>query len=141
MSYQWRKNSLDIPGANGTSYTTPPAVADDDGSLFSVVVTNSAGSAQSDPKTLTVSTPPSITVQPANKTVALGKTAKFTVTASGTKVLHYQWRKNGADILGATKPSYTTPPTTLLDNGALFSVTVSNLAGSATSDDATLTVE
>jgi len=54
--------------------------------------------------------------------------------------LIYQWRKNGVNIAGATKASYTTPPTTPADNGALFSVVVTNRIGSATSSDATLTV-
>jgi hypothetical protein len=44
------------------------------------------------------------------------------------------------DIIGATKASYTTPPTIPDDNGALFAVTVSNLAGSVTSNNAILTV-
>ena len=52
----------------------------------------------------------------------------------------YQWLKNGVNIAGATKASYTTPPTTQADNGALFSVVVTNRIGSVTSNDATLTV-
>jgi arylsulfatase A-like enzyme len=84
--------------------------------------------------------PPAITTQPANKTVTVGRTAKFSVKATGTKPLGYQWKKNGANIAGATRPSYTTPPTTLGDNGALFAVVVSDRAGSVTSNNATLTV-
>ena len=83
---------------------------------------------------------PSITTQPANKTVRVGHTAKFSVGATGTKPLALQWKKNGVNIAGATKASYTTPPTTLDDNGALFAVTVSDRAGSVTSNNATLTV-
>jgi Zn-dependent metalloprotease len=83
---------------------------------------------------------PSITSQPANQTVAAGATATFTVTASGTAPLSYQWRKNGASVSGATSASYTTPATTTADNGATFSVVVTNSAGSATSNNATLTV-
>ena len=83
---------------------------------------------------------PSITTQPANKTVRVGHTAKFSVGATGTKPLALQWKKNGVNIAGATKASYTTPPTTLDDNGALFAVIVSDRAGSVTSNNATLTV-
>ncbi len=140
LNYQWRKNGADIPGATNSSYTTPATVAADNGSLFSVVVSNSGGSVTSNDATLTVRTPPSITTQPADKTVRAGQTAKFRVTATGTLPLHYQWTKNGANITGATKASYTTPPTTLADNGSLFAVTVSNLVGSVTSDNAILTV-
>jgi len=83
---------------------------------------------------------PTITTQPANRTVAVGQTAKFRVRASGTAPLSCQWRKNGLNITGATRPSYTTPPTTPADNGSLFSVVVSNINGSVTSNNATLTV-
>jgi hypothetical protein len=83
---------------------------------------------------------PTVT-QPANVTVPLGQTATFSVTATGTGTLTYQWYKNGAPISGATSNSYTTPPTVAGDSGALFTVIVSNSAGSATSGPATLTVQ
>ena len=84
--------------------------------------------------------PPSITQQPADVTVRVGQTARFRVEATGTLPFHYQWMKNGANITGATRRSYTTPPTNNGDNGALFAVKVSNLGGSVTSNNATLTV-
>src|SRR6266536_3022289 len=84
--------------------------------------------------------PPVITVQPIDKTETEGETAKFTVTASGTEPLSYQWRQNGVDIAGGTSPSYTTRRVTRADDGSVFSVVVSNGAGSVTSADATLTV-
>jgi hypothetical protein len=62
------------------------------------------------------------------------------VAATGTAPLAYQWRRNGTDIAGATASSYTTPATTLADNGAQFTVVVSNAAGAVTSSAATLTV-
>jgi len=85
-------------------------------------------------------TAPTITTQPANETVTSGQTATFSVTASGTAPLTYQWAKNGAAISGATAASYTTPATTSADNGSQFVVTVSNSAGSVKSTAATLTV-
>ncbi|HMF85905.1 MAG TPA: immunoglobulin domain-containing protein, partial [Nitrospiraceae bacterium] len=103
-------------------------------------VGNGTGSVTSSNATLTVRTPPTITTQPADQTVRAGQKARFSVTATGTAPLHYQWTKNGVNITGATKASYTTPPTTVEDNGALFAVTVSNLAGSVTSNNAILTV-
>jgi len=141
LSYQWRKNGVNIVGATSSSYTIPPATAQDDGSLFSVVVSNTAGSVTSVNAKLTVKLPPTITTQPANKTVSVGKSAKFSVTATGFKPLSYQWRKNGVNIAGATGASYTTPPVTRADNGSLFSVVVSNSVGSVTSNNAVLTVK
>jgi len=83
---------------------------------------------------------PTITVEPANQTAATGQTATFTVAASGTAPLSYQWQKNGANISGAASSSYTTPATTTANNGSTFAVVVSNSAGSVTSSAATLTV-
>jgi hypothetical protein len=144
LSYQWRKNGTAISGATSAAYTTPATTTADSGALFSVVVSNSAGSVTSGNATLTVTPPtvvaPTITTQPASRSITSGSTATFTVVASGTAPLSYQWRKNGTAIPGATSASYTTPAETTADNGATFSVVVSNSAGSVTSSNATLTV-
>ncbi len=83
-------------------------------------------------------TPPSITSQPASQTVTAPATATFTVSASGAT--SYQWRRNGTDIAGATAASYTTPATVPTDNGASFTVLVSNAHGSVQSSAAILNV-
>jgi Immunoglobulin domain/Immunoglobulin I-set domain len=138
LTYQWSKNAVAISGATSASYTTPATVAGDNGALFSVVVTG-IGSVTSNNATLTVNTPPSITTQPINQSVTVGATATFSVVASGTPPLTYQWRKNAVAISGATSASYTTPSTVSGDNGALFSVVVTG-TGSVTSSNAVLTV-
>src|SRR5256884_3170042 len=71
--------------------------------------------------------------------VPAGQTATFSVAASGTAPLSYQWKKNGTAVSGATSASYTTPASSSSDNGALFNVVVSNASGSVTSNIATLT--
>ena len=81
-----------------------------------------------------------ITTQPAGQTVTAGQTATFTVAATGTGTLSYQWKKDGTAISGATSTSYTTPATTAADNGAQFTVTVTNSTGTVTSIAATLIV-
>lgn len=85
----------------------------------------------------TVSTPPAITAQPAAQTVLTDAMATFSVTATGP-ALTYQWRKNGANIAGATAATYTTPAVTWVDSGAQYSVVVTNSDGSATSTAAAL---
>src|SRR2546422_157047 len=101
------------------------------------------GAAARSTATLTVNpaqVAPTITTQPVNQTVTAGQTASFTVAATGTAPLSYQWQKNGANIGGATSASYTTPATTTADSGSAFAVVVTNTAGTATSSTATLTV-
>jgi len=94
-------------------------------------------------KTVSVPPPdplPSIMTQPANQSVQVGQTAIFTVVATGTASLAYQWRENNADISGAMSAHYTTPPTKATDSGEIFQVVVTNSVGTATSTSATLTV-
>lgn len=85
-------------------------------------------------------TAPAITTQPSNQTVAAGQSATFSVVATGTAPLSYQWQKGASDIAGATSTSYTTPATGLSDSGSTFRVVVSNSAGTATSNTARLIV-
>jgi hypothetical protein len=143
MTYQWKKNGALISGANSAVYTTPAEVSTDNNAQFTVAVSNSAGNATSNAAVLTVTSAtvaPAITTQPASQAVIAGKTASFTVAASGTAPLMYQWSKNGTPIGGANSPTYTTPAEVSTDNNAQFTVAVSNSAGNATSNAATLTV-
>ncbi len=142
LKYHWSKNGVSITGATSASYTTPATTTSDSGSQFTVAVSNSAGSVTSNAATLTVNAlvAPSITTQPASQTVTAGQAATFSVVATGTSPLNYQWRKNGVSITGATSASYATPATTTSDSGSQFTAVVSNSAGSVTSNAATLTV-
>jgi len=143
LSYQWQKNGTPIGGASAATYATPATTSSDNGAQFTVVVSNSAGSATSNAAILTVNPAtmaPSIATQPVSQTVTAGQTASFSVTATGSSPLGYQWSKNGTVISGATSASYTTPATATTDNGAQFTVVVSNSAGKVTSSAATLTV-
>ncbi|NYF51548.1 beta strand repeat-containing protein [Tunturiibacter gelidoferens] len=148
LTYQWFDNGTAIAGATSSTYTTPATASTDSGSVFTVTVTNAGGTVTSMPATLTVAAssttvPPNaplVISQPANQTVQVGQTATFSVTATGTAPLTYQWSKNGTVIAGATSSSYTTPATVIGDNNSQFTVTVTNAAGGATSNPATLTV-
>jgi hypothetical protein len=82
---------------------------------------------------------PSIATQPMDRVAYLLQPALFQVLVKGQD-LTYQWQKNGVNISGATSSSYTTPPVSMADNGAKFTVTVTNFKGKVASDAATLTV-
>jgi alpha-tubulin suppressor-like RCC1 family protein len=140
LSYQWRRNGVAIPGANGPTYTTAALSAADNGARFSITVSNDKGSVTSSEATLTVVPPPTITASPTSQTVAVGATASFSVTATGTS-LSYQWRRDDQPIAGANAATFTTAATVAADDGAVFSVDVGNGAGFVTSATATLTVQ
>jgi hypothetical protein len=144
LSYQWKKGGAPIAGATAATYTTPVTALGDNASRFVVVVSNNVSAQSSNSATLTVNAAaaaPSITTQPSNQTVSVGQTATFSVTATGTAPLTYQWKKGGAPIAGATAASYTTPVTTLGDNASSFVVVVGNSVSAQTSTSATLTVD
>ena len=84
---------------------------------------------------------PAITQQPQNQTVPVGGSATFTVAASGSQPLSYQWQRNSVDIPGATSSSYTLANVQASDNGATFRCRVSNAFGTTTSNPATLTID
>ncbi len=137
-SYQWRLGNNNIAGATSASYVIP-AVGSQHAGNYSVVVTNAAGSSISNTASLTVLIPPGITTQPLGQNIVLGQAAQFSVVASGSPTLTYQWRRNGSPIANATSASYSIPSVAQADSGN-YSVTVTNAAGSITSNTARLNV-
>ena len=83
---------------------------------------------------------PSILTQPQDASAFIDQTATFSVSAQGTVPLQYQWQRDGQNIVGATSASYTTDTLVATDNGALFSVDITNSVGTVTSSTAQLTV-
>ncbi len=143
LSFQWLKNGVAIAGATNASYVTPPTSLSDSNSLFDVVVTNAGGSVPSNMVLLTVdpaSVPPSITTQPQNASAPVGGSVTFVVAAAGTQPITYQWQVGGSNIPGATSSSYTLSPVSAQNDQASYTVTVTNMAGSVTSQAAVLTV-
>ncbi|MBI4326908.1 MAG: immunoglobulin domain-containing protein, partial [Chloroflexi bacterium] len=84
-------------------------------------------------------TPPTISVQPASRAVLPGTDVAFSVQASGSLPLSYQWYHNGALLPGETSATLALPSVQKPQEGK-YQVTVRNTAGLATSDEATLTV-
>src|SRR3984957_10299643 len=100
-------------GGNGTAAMTPPAPSP---------------------------SAPAIAIQPSDQAVSAGQTATFTVTATGSAPLSYQWQRGASSIAGATATTYTTPATTSGASGSSFAVVVTDASGSTTSRSAALLV-
>ena len=137
-TYQWRKNGTAISGATGATYTIASVAASDAGT-YSVVATNSVGSATSTGAVLTVNSMPVVTTQPVSQTVIAGANVTFSVAASGTPTPTYQWRKNAVNLSGATAATYTITNATTSSAGT-YTVLATNSVGSVTSTGAVLTV-
>lgn len=136
VSYQWKKGGVDIPGATAASYTINSVAAGDAGS-YTVVVTGSCGTVTSNSASLSITAGTTINNQPVDQTACLGGTASFSVSASGSGTLTYQWKKNGVNITGATASSLTIDPVTATDAGN-YTVAVSSACGTTESGIATL---
>ena len=143
LFYQWQFNTTNISGATATNYAIASAQTTNAGS-YTVIITNLAGKATSDVATLTVlltNTPPTITTNPiASQTNVVGSTANFSVTATGTAPLSYQWRFNGTNISAAATNSSFAKANVQTNDAGPYTVVVTNIAGAVTSTVASLTV-
>ncbi|RZJ10185.1 MAG: hypothetical protein EOP39_09380 [Rubrivivax sp.] len=141
LSYQWQRDGQSIAGATGASYTTPVLHMADNNARFQVVVSGPGTSVTSSVASLTV-TPIALnlTTQPAAQAAKDGDVVSFDVVATGSEPIQYQWQRNGAAIQGADKATYTTSALVLADDAAVFTVVVTNAAGSVTSQAAKLNV-
>lgn len=152
LTYQWKKNGLNIAGATSSTYTLPLTVTADSGNLYTVGVTNSTGGSLSRIATLTVNAvagAPAIHRHPVRVRVLDGQAATFSVSARSKTPMTYQWQKQAVpgstgnmvvDIPGATNATYTTPVPTVSDNITYHRCRVSNAAGTAISAHESLLV-
>ena len=138
LSYQWQWNGTNLVDATNATLTLNNVTLDQAGN-YGVQVANTAGSVVSSNGVLTVWLPPSITAQPAGCTNLVGATVNFNVVAHGTGPLNYQWQLNNTNLVDATNVTLTLNNVTL-DQAGAYSVTVTNIAGRATSSNAVLSV-
>ncbi|MBL7997208.1 MAG: immunoglobulin domain-containing protein [Candidatus Kapabacteria bacterium] len=145
ITFEWAKDgslvsdNSRISGATTTTLTINSLTLADIGSYTmraittvcsSVIISNAGG--------LTVNPAPKVTTQPQSKTIGEGASTTFSVVASGNDV-RYQWKKGATDISGATLNTFTISNAKKADEGK-YTVVVSNSCGTATSQEATLTV-
>lgn len=137
ITYQWRKNSVNISGANSSLYTINGAT-NADAANYDVIATGTCGSVTSSAATLTVNAATVINTQLSNQSSCLGGSVTFTVVAVGTN-LSYQWKKGGIDIAGAISSNYSINSISASD-AATYTVVITGSCGNVTSNNASLTI-
>ena len=127
---------LSLDASTGVISGRPTAITAE--APYVVTAINAAGSTTAS-LLLKVNPPaPVITTQPASQDISSGLTVTFSVVASGTGTLTYQWQKDEVAIPGEVNATYTTPP---VSHPATFKVVVKDAyGGQAESDEATLGV-
>jgi Immunoglobulin I-set domain./F5/8 type C domain. len=142
LTFTWKRNGQEIPGANAASYTTPASASTDDGASYTVVVHNAKGDQESTPAVLRVYAAKAVVIsqQPQAQSVDVGQQAHFAVTATGSPKVTYQWMRGNTAIPGANSPTYDTPVLTAADGDVDYAVVVSNPLGDTPSTNAHLTV-
>lgn len=121
LSYQWRKDGIDIPGATDSTLALS-SVTFNDGGAYDVIVSGGLCSAASNRAVLGVRRPPVIIEQPADVVVCAGGSGSISLVVEGDD-LAYQWRRGGADLPGKTGPTLDFSVVSPADTG-LYDVVV-----------------
>ena len=139
LTYQWQKGGANISGATSATYSIA-SVASGDAANYTCIVTGGCGSVTSNAAALTINTATSITTQPSPQSACIGAAASFTVAATGAGALTYQWQKSGANISGATSPTYSIA-SVASSNAGNYACIVTGSCGSVTSNAVALTIK
>lgn len=163
LTYQWQVDQgtgyANVSGAAYSGSTTSvliinPVSTTMNGFVYRCVVTNSSGSTSSSGATLTVRTAPVVNTNPSNVTICSGNSTSFSITASGSGTLGYQWQVStggpfsnvpaAAPYSGATTNTLTINPVASTMNNYVYQCVVTATSGgctpAATSNTAVLTV-
>ena len=137
LSYQWRKDGSALTGETNSTLAVAN-IATVNAGQYSVIVSGGCGNVTSSNASLTVSSSTAISTQPVASTLCAGNTVNFSVTASGTGALSYQWKKDGTNV--GTNSATLSIANTQTVNAGTYTVDVSGTCGTLTSNNALLTV-
>jgi uncharacterized repeat protein (TIGR03803 family) len=138
LSYQWQFGGANIAGATNSSLVISNVQKQQLGE-YRVVISNPVGSVRSSIASLSLGTSVVLTRQPQSQTLVAGTKAEFTVAATGSSPISYQWQANGENISGATAATLIIPSVNYANAGT-YSVRVSNPVNGMVSSNAFLTV-
>ncbi len=133
ITYQWRRNGINISGATAQTYTVISSGA------YTCAVTNTCGTTNSNTLNIAAIPNTNISTQPVSQTKNSGQTLTLSVVATGNN-LSYQWQKNGVNISGATAATYTKANITTADAGNYSCIVNGECGGTKTSNVAVITV-
>ena len=136
---QWQFNGTNLPGQNGSSLILTNIQLTDAGS-YSVLVTNMYGTVSATAILAVSAAAPIILKQPVNQVVAATSNAVFTVSATGSLPLSYQWQCSNTNLPGATNSTLSVTNVQMNQSGLVFDVVVTNAFGVTVSSNATLNV-
>lgn len=136
-SYQWRKDGINIPGANDDTYFLTGASASDIGS-YDVQISGACGTVTSDLVDFDIEFAPSIITDIFLTTACTGESVSFPLTVQGEDLV-FEWFKDGNPLLDGFSSTYTIPSVTMADAGN-YQAEISNFCGSVTSNAAPLSV-
>jgi hypothetical protein len=139
LTYQWKWNGIDIPGETKPLLALSRVEFEDAGS-YSVVVSKYTASVESAAAALVVADPPVFIRQPLGQTALEGANVMFSASAVGTRILRYQWQKDGVDMPGQVWANLSLVNVKPSDGGT-YTVVVRNILGAVTSQPATLAVD
>jgi len=151
-SFQWQISTdggttwNNVSGATAATYSISGVTVGQSGNKYRVIASTTCGSTTSNAVTLTVNTPVTITAQPSSVTICENAGTSFSVTATATGTITYQWQSSAdggatyANVAGATTSTLTIPIANSLANGYRYRVVATSPCGPVTSSAAILTV-
>jgi hypothetical protein len=133
---QWKKDGIDIPGANYSLLDIQDAELTDEGNYI-CYLRNAFGTSRSSPVFLSVKSPPEILTEPEISWVEPDKPLTLDVLVTGSSPISYKWQRNRADIPGALLPELRFTPSDSSHEGS-YQCIVSNVCGSDSTSPGTL---
>lgn len=136
LTYQWRKDGVNLDGKTGPTLAFTSVQAGDQGS-YDVLVTNATTTLTSNAARVDLRAPPAITQHPTGLVAEVGKPLVLQTAATGAPAPTFSWRRGTAAVAGQTKAQLNIAAAKLTDAG-IYTATASNAAGKATSNAATV---